>query len=683
MERVAKDSAAERAGLKVGDILLRWSRGESKGAFESPFDLSEMNIEERPRGNVTIDGLRGAEEQTWVLGPSCPCLGDTTARPNFSPNVMSTYRRTGQLLRAGKVKEAKKRWVGIALRNGGRGWLYPWLLIHQTDLLVEAHRWTKADQLLEEASRKAPQAGPGVAAVIHRWWAWRFSSQGRFGEARAQYQQALATDLQWKAESLTVAVDLVGLAMQSREPAEVKNYLRQAIAIREKLAPASLELADSLNRAGYFASQESGLGEAESYLQRALRAQENLPSPNPVLGYTLTSLGAASAIRGDLPTAERYYRQALSLEDGGHHSRNTALAFSGISDVAWLRGELPRAEYYEREALSIHKRLAPAGLDLAVSLHNLSGISKDAGDLVKAEAYERRSLRIYRRLAPDDVDLAAGLNRMGNILFARGRLRKAEDYYHQALSISEKLAPSGFYAATILQSLGDLYQKSGDLSKAEESYRKALDIWQRIAPRSRHPADVLVGLARLMNHQELRAEAAEFYDRALSVLEDQTARLGGGAEARSGFRARHLDPYREYVDLLVQERQPEKALQVLERSRARSLVEMLSTAHIDVHRGVDSGLLRQEQTLQQKFAGKSNQRLRLLSGEHAEEQLKTLDKEIADLLAQQQDLEGQIRSSSPEYAAHDAATAAERQGSSAAIARPGHGLARVLPGRRA
>ena len=54
VERVAKDSAAEKAGIKQGDVLLRWSRGESKGAFESPFDLSEMNIEERPRGNVTI-----------------------------------------------------------------------------------------------------------------------------------------------------------------------------------------------------------------------------------------------------------------------------------------------------------------------------------------------------------------------------------------------------------------------------------------------------------------------------------------------------------------------------------------------------------------------------------------------------------------------------------------------------
>lgn len=458
-------------------------------------------------------------------------------------------------------------------------------------------------------------------------------------------------NLQSKAESLTVAVDLMGLVEESRELAEAKNYLRQAIAIREKLAPASFELSNSLIWASSFANQEGDLEEDENYLQRALAVAKNLPPANSDLAFILVGLGSISRERGDLPKAEKYFRQALSLEDGGHPGRNTAWAFSGFADVAWLRGELPKAEYYERQALSIHKRLVPDSWDVAASLKNLSGISKDAGDLVKAEAYERASLRIYRRVLPGGLDIAEGLNRMGDIFLARGRLRRAEDYYNRALSLSERLAPSGFNTASILKGLGDLYQKSGDLSKSERSYRTALDIWQRTAPRSRQSGDVLAGLARLMNHRRQWTESAKLYDQALSVLEDQTERLGGGTEARSGFRARHQDPYREYVDLLVQRQQPERAFQVLERSRGRSLVELLTTGHIDLRKGVDSGLLEQERALQQKFAGKSNQRLRLLSGKHTKDQLRTLDKKITDLLVQQQDLEAQIRSSSPEYVA--------------------------------
>lgn len=458
-------------------------------------------------------------------------------------------------------------------------------------------------------------------------------------------------NLQSKGESLTVAEDLMRLVEESRELAEAKNYLRQAIAIQEKLAPASFELANSFIWASYFANQEGDLGEDENYLQRALAIQENLPSPNFALALSLVYLGQNSRQRGDLPRAEKYFRQALSLEDGGHHSRNTALAFSGIADVAWLRGELPKAEYYERQALSIHKTLVPDSFDVAASLKNLSGISKDAGDLGKAEAYERRSLRIYRRVLPDGLDLAEGLNRMGDILLALGRLRKAEDYYRQAISLSERLAPSGFLTAIILPSLGDLYQKSGDLSKAERSYRRALDIWQRIAPRSRQSGDVLAALAQLMNHRRQWTESAKLYDQALRVLEDQTERLGGGTEVRSGFRASHQDPYREYVDLLVHEQQPQRAFQVLERSRARTLMEMLSTEHIDVDKGVDPTLLGQQRWLQQKLTDKSDRRIHLLSQKHSEDQIATLDKEIADLRSQREDLEDQIRSASPAYAA--------------------------------
>ncbi|HEY2169406.1 MAG TPA: hypothetical protein VGJ30_07250 [Candidatus Angelobacter sp.] len=39
VESVTKHTAAEEAGLKEGDILLTWTRGDTKGKIESPFDL--------------------------------------------------------------------------------------------------------------------------------------------------------------------------------------------------------------------------------------------------------------------------------------------------------------------------------------------------------------------------------------------------------------------------------------------------------------------------------------------------------------------------------------------------------------------------------------------------------------------------------------------------------------------
>jgi CHAT domain-containing protein len=96
------------------------------------------------------------------------------------------------------------------------------------------------------------------------------------------------------------------------------------------------------------------------------------------------------------------------------------------------------------------------------------------------------------------------------------------------------------------------------------------------------------------------------------------------------------------------------AYQVVERSRARGLLETLAAAHIDIRNGVDPALLDQEKLLQAEIAAKANRRAELLSEKdiaNAEQQLASVNKEIADLVSQYEDVEGQIRSTSPGYAA--------------------------------
>src|SRR5262245_2113984 len=48
VEKVAPHGEAEKAGLQEGDILLAWSRGESKGEIQSPFDIMDLETEQRP-----------------------------------------------------------------------------------------------------------------------------------------------------------------------------------------------------------------------------------------------------------------------------------------------------------------------------------------------------------------------------------------------------------------------------------------------------------------------------------------------------------------------------------------------------------------------------------------------------------------------------------------------------------
>src|SRR5215471_4722089 len=68
VERVAKNSAAAVAGLQEGDVIVGWTRGDAGGKIESPFDLRVVEIEQKPRGSVTLNGFRGDEKRQWILG---------------------------------------------------------------------------------------------------------------------------------------------------------------------------------------------------------------------------------------------------------------------------------------------------------------------------------------------------------------------------------------------------------------------------------------------------------------------------------------------------------------------------------------------------------------------------------------------------------------------------------------
>jgi len=91
------------------------------------------------------------------------------------------------------------------------------------------------------------------------------------------------------------------------------------------------------------------------------------------------------------------------------------------------------------------------------------------------------------------------------------------------------------------------------------------------------------------------------------------------------------------------------AFEALERSRARTLVEMLIAAHIDFTNGIAPKLLQRKHALQQSLVALSDERIRLSSPQQAA-QTTVLEKRIEELLSQYQQAESEICRESPAYA---------------------------------
>jgi CHAT domain-containing protein/Tfp pilus assembly protein PilF len=577
------------------------------------------------------------------------------------------------------------------------------LILARTLNLLGSVLWKRGDlagsenlqrQALEVATRVDPE-GLDVASILANlgrvYW-----KRGALDKAEENLTRALALEEKLDAGSLEAAtvLNMLGVVSWNRGNLDkAQKYHDRALALREKAAPGSLDVANSLTNLGLVARQRGDLTQAEIFQGRALQIRQRLAPGSLDVAATFNNLGILSWERGDLSKGENYFSQSLEIRQKfSPGSLDVANTLHNMGIIAWERGDLSAAEKYDLQALSIKNRLAPESLDFAstldglgviakgrgdsgralqyeqrawairrklapdtidegTSLHNLADLALAQEDLEKADSYFRRGLAIDHKYAPDSLDEASDLVAIGNVLRQRGDGPGATEYYRRALAIQQKLAPESPPVAATLFELGEAARQSGDRAEAEDQHRHALAIRQNLAPESMGHAESLAAVARVVAADHRPEEALKLFASAVDAIEGQTAHLGGPDEVRSNFRYRHGDLYQDYIELLLENGQADVAFHVLERSRARTLLETLAAARIDIRRGAEPGLLAQERSLRELIGAKSDRRLRLMSEEHTAEQLTAANKEIEPLLTQYRALQAQIRDTSPAYAA--------------------------------
>ncbi|HYN26307.1 MAG TPA: CHAT domain-containing protein [Pyrinomonadaceae bacterium] len=164
-------------------------------------------------------------------------------------------------------------------------------------------------------------------------------------------------------------------------------------------------------------------------------------------------------------------------------------------------------------------------------------------------------------------------------------------------------------------------------------------------------------IARLKRDRGNLTEARTYMDTALSIIESIRTKVAS-QELRASFLASVKHCYELYTDLLMHMHQQQPnvgydalALQISERARARSLLELLAESRAQIRQGVDPLLLEREHNLQLLLNAKAERQMRLLSGAPTAEQAQAAAKEIAALTTEYQQVEAQIRQNSPRYAA--------------------------------
>lgn len=207
----------------------------------------------------------------------------------------------------------------------------------------------------------------------------------------------------------------------------------------------------------------------------------------------------------------------------------------------------------------------------AVNLNNLGQIYSNQGNDKQALTLYQQALSIYQEIN-NSLGVAITLNNIAQIYTNLGQYDLAVKFNQQALAIYKKEEDKAGIGVT-LTNMGQIYQKQGKFTQSLDSLNQALVIQKTIGDR----ASIAITL-RLMGFNQLETnkinEAIVSLTESIKVIESLQPGLND-ANKISMFES-HNFSYQLLQKALIAQKQPNQALEVSERGRARAFVELLS-----------------------------------------------------------------------------------------------------------
>jgi CHAT domain-containing protein/Tfp pilus assembly protein PilF len=373
-----------------------------------------------------------------------------------------------------------------------------------------------------------------------------------------------------------------------------------------------------------------------------------------VQGSILNNIGKINYDLADWQKAIEYYNQALPFTRTSSNRRSEAITLHNIGVAYAVSGDEDKALAMFDQALPIRRAAADKAGE-ADTLTSIGWILNSSGRSEEALKYFEQAMPL-RLMVGDRRGEAITLDHLGVTHATMGQLTKALEYHEKALE-RHRTAESPRTEATCLANIGYVQNLLLQPQKSLESYEKALTIFIRLGDRQ-NEARALEGIARVERDLGSFSQAQVHLEKALDLIESVRS-TAGAQQARSAYFASRQGAYELYIDLLMQLHRKDpsagfdaKALQTSERMRARSLVDLLTQAQVDIRKGVDTALIAREHKLGDTLNAKAQRQIQIRAQKAGSaEELARLEKEVGLLEIEYQQVKASIRDASPAYAA--------------------------------
>jgi CHAT domain-containing protein len=388
---------------------------------------------------------------------------------------------------------------------------------------------------------------------------------------------------------------------------------------------------------------------------------------------------------GDLAGATAEYRRALELLSRLDDRSGEVVTADDLGVTLHQQGHYDEAAAFFDRSLALWRPEDGPGRK-ALTLLNRGLLYRDLGQADPAGERFREALPLFRQAKEREYE-AATLNALGLLAKDAGRFGEALEPLEKALALR---APGSRGRAVTLTTLGAVYRQLGRAEDARRAYAEALPVFSRLGE-TREQARCLGNLGRLEAGTHQDAAALEHLDRALELFRTladppdlawalegkaRVLRRRGDLEAARGLMGEALDVIEEHrfrqasyntradffatrqdyygflIDLLMEMGRKDEALEVNERSLARSLLDGLAAGGMDLQRGTDPKLRASERELEREIdLLVSRQTLLSQAMTVAPERMEAVERELGRRWDELDRVRAALRTGDPRYAA--------------------------------
>lgn len=353
---------------------------------------------------------------------------------------------------------------------------------------------------------------------------------GDYPNARQQYEHALMLyEVSGNRPGKAVTLANFGVFYATLgDYSKALDYHQRALLIAQEIGEKNLE-AINLDNIGRLYDDQAQYAKGLTYHQRALDIHRSIGNRPAELG-TLVSFGFAYRTLGRHTKAQEFYDRALQMAREMGSPIHEAVALSGLGSLYLESGQLSQAEQTLQQALALHRKLGSRRTEIG-TLKQLGRVYAQQNRTPEALQMLQTGLTVAQqlKLQPEEAEF---LTELGKVSLDRRDFNPAEQYLKPAIVLAQKLGNNGT-AGKALTLLGAVHLHKQQSAAAIPPLTQAAQIWESQRP----------GLTD--------------FDR-VSLFETQKA------------------TYELLQTALVLHQQPEAALEVAERGRARAFVELLA-----------------------------------------------------------------------------------------------------------